>query len=69
MFVEDFLPKDPNNPGMVKAWGVVRNNVWHLAGVYGTEEDAKAKAEEMGDDYSVHYGSHKLGTDDFIWGE
>jgi len=69
MFIENFLPADPDNPGWVKAWGVVKNEKWDLAGVYGNQEDARAKADEMGVDYQVHFGSHKLGTDDFIWNE
>ncbi|ORM64527.1 hypothetical protein PRCB_16490 [Pantoea rodasii] len=68
MFVDNHLPVDEDNPGMVKAWGVVRSNKWHLAGVYGSKEEAAVKADEMGADYFVHYGSHKLGTDDFVWG-
>lgn len=67
MFVENDLPVDPDNRGWVKAWGVVRKSKWDLAGVYGNKRDAEAKAEEVGEGYEVHYGSHKLGTDDFVW--
>ena len=48
-------------------WGVVRNDPWHLVGVYGTEAEATAKATEMGEGYEVHFGENREGSDDFVW--
>ncbi len=67
MFVEDGLKPDPVNIGMVLGWGVVRNNPWHLAGVYTAKESAEAEALKLGNQYEIHYGSHRLGSDDFVW--
>ncbi|WP_106881402.1 hypothetical protein [Escherichia coli] len=52
----------------VKGWAVVRSSPWHLVGVFATEEDAETEARKMGDKYEVHYGSHRTGSDDFVWG-
>lgn len=43
-----------NNTG--SGWAVVRSDPRHVAGVYGSEEEARAKAEELGDGYEVKYG-------------
>ncbi|WP_037033013.1 hypothetical protein [Rahnella sp. WP5] len=67
MFVADGLKPDLDNDGWVMGWGVVRNAPWHLAGVYATKDVAETKAELLGEDYRAHYGSHHLGTDDFIY--
>ncbi|EPY8722575.1 hypothetical protein ACXHD8_001202 [Providencia stuartii] len=47
--------------------GVVRGSPWDLKGVYATEEQAKQKAQSLGSDYEVHFGSHRLQSDDFVW--
>ncbi|WP_213079909.1 hypothetical protein, partial [Escherichia coli] len=46
-----------------------QSSPWHLVGVFATEEDAETEARKMGDKYEVHYGSHRTGSDDFVWGE
>lgn len=61
------FPKDAINPGSVKGWGVVRMEPWHFAGLYLTEEAANAIQEKLGDDYKVADGSHRLGSDDFVF--
>ena len=66
MFVADGLKPDIDNDGSVMGWGVVRNAPWHLAGVYATKDVAEKKAELLGKDYVARYGSHHLGSDDFI---
>jgi hypothetical protein len=66
MFVANGLKPDLDNEGSVKGWGVVRNNPWHLAGVYATKDVAETKAASLGVGYEAKYGSHRLGTDDFI---
>ena len=48
-------------------WGVVRNSPWHFAGLFPTEEQAKAKAREMGSEYIVAYGENRAGSDDFVF--
>ncbi|WP_236192774.1 hypothetical protein [Pseudomonas glycinae] len=63
---EEF-PKDPENEGWVLGWGVVRNTPWRFIGIYQSEDEAKSAASEAGDGYLVHHGSHKPGTDDFVW--
>ncbi|EAC2149999.1 hypothetical protein DUE02_13440 [Salmonella enterica subsp. enterica] len=68
MFVTEGLMEDKDNKGCVKGWAVVRNSPWHLVGVFATEEDAETEARKMGDEYEVHYGSHRTGSDDFVWG-
>lgn len=68
MFVANGLKNDPNNIGWVLGWGIVRPAPWHLAGVYATKDVAEMKASEFGGDYEVKYGSHRLGSDDFVSG-
>ncbi|WP_085438181.1 hypothetical protein [Escherichia coli] len=53
----------------VLGWAVVRYKPWHLVGVYATEGDAKSKCSELNGEYEVRYGSHCLGSDDFIFVE
>ncbi|HGN2572251.1 TPA: hypothetical protein ACKR33_002576 [Providencia rettgeri] len=69
MFVDNNLASDPDNNGSVLGWGVVKYAPWHLSGVYATKEEARQQAKSLGSDYEVHYGSHKLQSDDFVWSE
>lgn len=66
MFVVYGLKEDPENEGWVLGWGVFRPAPWHLVGVYATKDIADNKATILGDRYSVQYGSHRLGSNDFI---
>ncbi len=50
----------------VKGWGVVRNSPWHFAGLYPTQEEAEAKAREMGAGYVVRLGEEQVGTGVFL---
>lgn len=61
------LKADPDSAGWVLGWGVVRNSPWSLHGVYATEIEALAESKVAGEDHAVRYGSHKPGTDDFMW--
>ncbi|EJL2202938.1 hypothetical protein NL991_004541, partial [Escherichia coli] len=61
MFVAEGVMEDKDNKGCVKGWAVVRNSPWHLVGVFATEEDAEMEARKTGDEYEVHYGSHRTG--------
>jgi hypothetical protein len=61
-----FLP-DRSNPGCIKGWGVVRlQESWHLVGLFPSKADADRKMQSLGEGYGVRYGSHRMGTDDFI---
>lgn len=37
-------------------WAVVRNDSGQVVAVYPSEEEANAKARELGDGYDVRYG-------------
>ncbi|AXA27627.1 hypothetical protein C1S65_16490 [Pseudomonas putida] len=62
------LKKDPDNSGSVLGWGVYRMAPWDLKGVFETKEDARLQAESAGEGYVVAFGSHRVGTDDFVGG-
>lgn len=66
--VSSDLPRDPDNPGNVLGWGVVRNSPWSLLGVYSSREKAQAELSLSGEGHEVRYGSHAVGTDDFVSG-
>lgn len=55
------------NGTTVTGWGVLREDPWHLAGVYSTEAMAQTKAAELGEGYAVHLGENREGSDDFVW--
>ncbi|MFJ4390938.1 hypothetical protein [Pseudomonas soli] len=61
------LKPNPEIPGNVLGWGVVRSNPWSLLGVYPTKEQAQAEATRIGNGHIAAYGSHKPGTDEFVW--
>ncbi len=48
-----------------EGWGVVRQNPWHLAGMFASSVDAEKLAEKLGPGYTVKYGDHRLGSPDF----
>ncbi|GAA0298208.1 hypothetical protein GCM10009087_05030 [Sphingomonas oligophenolica] len=50
-------------------WGVVRESPWHFVGLFPTQDEAQAKAREMGSGYIVRYGERSDETDSFIFGE
>ncbi len=64
------LPPDPDNKGCVLGWAVLRERpaVWHLIDVYASKHIADAAASHLNNEYAVRYGSHRLGTDDFVSG-
>ncbi|HCD9341543.1 TPA: hypothetical protein NEG61_004229, partial [Enterobacter hormaechei] len=39
---------------------------WHLVGVYATKDVAETKAANLGVGYDAAYGSHRVGSDDFV---
>src|SRR5690606_15024186 len=52
---------DPDNEGWYQGYGVYCSDPWHFVGLYETEEEAKSKAQEQGDNYIVAYGSNRKG--------
>ncbi|CAI8751845.1 transposase [Pseudomonas chlororaphis] len=62
------LPADPDNKGCVLGWAVVRNSPWSFIDIYASKEVAEAESKRLGDGHSAQYGSHELGTDNFIGG-
>ncbi len=66
MFVEPTLKQDPDNAGWVLGWAVLCPKPWHLFGMYGSKDEADINATQQGDKYVVKYGSHCIGTDNFI---
>jgi hypothetical protein len=64
------LPADPDSKGWVLGWAVLKDRPfpWHLVDVYPSKAAAEAEAARLNDGYIVEYGSHRLGSDDFIGG-
>ncbi|MGE8461943.1 MAG: hypothetical protein ACN6P0_12810 [Pseudomonas capeferrum] len=63
------LPPDPAKEGWVLGWDVLRDrHPWHFVDVYADQKTAKAEAERLGDGYVVEYGSHRLGSKEFVCG-
>ena len=63
------LPPDPGKPGWVLGWGVLRDrHPWHLVDVYADQQTAQVEAARLGAGYVVEYGSHRLGSHEFLCG-
>ncbi|MBM0285078.1 hypothetical protein [Pseudomonas chlororaphis] len=62
------LPADPDNNGWVLGWGLRRRSSWEFIDIYASKDVADAEALRLGPDYFVDYGTHRLGTDEFIGG-
>lgn len=63
------LPPDPERTGWVLGWGVLRDrHPWHLVDVYADRQTACVEADRRGEGYVVEYGSHRLGSTEFICG-
>ena len=62
------LKEDPDNAGWVLGWGVYRMSPWDLQGIYQTKEEAQAQAKSSGEGYVANYGSHRVGSTDFVGG-
>lgn len=61
----DFTP-DPDNPGNVMVWAVVRDSPWKVYSAYRTEDEAKADLVNAGEGFRVAFGSLMPGTDNFV---
>lgn len=57
---------DAENPGYRRGFGVFSSSPWHLAEVTQTLRDADIAKARLGGDYKIAWGSHRLGSDDFI---
>lgn len=62
------LPKDPDNLGWVLGWAVVQSSPWRFVDIYASEATALAEAASRGVGFAVEYGSHQVGTDNFVGG-
>lgn len=62
------LPKDPDNPGWILGWAVVQSAPWRFMDIYASKEAADAQAVLLGEGFGVEYGSHEVGTDNFVGG-
>lgn len=62
------LPKDPDNFNSVLGWGLIQMSPWKFVDIYASKEAAEAEASSRGPGYSVSYGTHRIGTDDFVGG-
>ena len=60
---------DADNPGWRLGFGVFRPSPWHLAHVSESKEDADREQFRLGNDYIVAWGSHRMGSKDFIASE
>ncbi|WP_276656659.1 serine protease [Thauera aminoaromatica] len=57
---------DVENPGYRRGFGVFCPSPWHLAQVTQTWRDAETARARLGNDYEIAWGSHRLGSDEFI---
>lgn len=62
------LPEDPGVSGNVMGWAVIRRAPWRFIDIYADKHVAQVEANRLGEGHAVEFGSHKLGTDDFIGG-
>lgn len=64
------LPPDPDNKGWVLGWAVFKDrpDPWKFVDIYPSKSVAEAEAARLNDGYIVEYGSHRLGSDDFVGG-
>ncbi|WP_175511169.1 serine protease [Collimonas sp. OK307] len=66
--VRELMPSlDAGVPGWRVGYGVLRQKPRHLAGVFKTEIEAARFAISTGDGHQVIFGSHRIGSDDFIY--
>jgi hypothetical protein len=60
------LQADPDNEGWVVGWAVYRLEPWDLYGVCTSKDTAQTMLQAAGADYIMDYGSHQVGTEDFV---
>lgn len=62
-----YFPPDPANLDRVKGFAVVRRSPWHFVNFYSVKYEAEVEQKRMGKDYEVLFGSHRSGSDDFVF--
>lgn len=62
------LPADPDNKGHVLGWGVSRTTTWDFVDIFASKDAANSEATRLGEGYFVDFGSHELGTDNYVGG-
>ena len=68
LVMREFLPMtDTDNEGCILVWAVLSKKPWSLAGIFAVREQAEAYRNELDGDYEVVFGSHRVGTDDFVY--
>lgn len=58
---------DSVNPGCFRCYGVFRSAPWHLSGVFPDRSQAEAHRATLGPGYEVRFGTHRFGSDDFLF--
>jgi glutaredoxin len=64
--ISDGLQGDPENEGWILGWAVYRLKPWDLYAVCPGKKTAQALLQEAGPDYIMDFGTHELGTEDFV---
>ncbi len=62
------LPKDPCNSRLGSRRAVVQSAPWRFMDIYASKEAVDAEALLYGEGFGVEYGSHEVGTDNFVGG-
>lgn len=64
------LPADPDNKGWGIGWAVLMDapGTWQFIDIYADKSTAEVEATRLGNWFVVEYGSHRLGSDDFVSG-
>jgi hypothetical protein len=64
--IAEGLQDDPDNDGWVVGWAVYRLDPWDLYGVCVSKKTAQTLLQEAGEGYIMDFGSHQVGTEDFV---
>ncbi len=64
------LESNRRYPGWAEGWGVVEGDPpgWTFAGIFATEEEARAAAAKAGPAYQVRWGNYDEPNKEFISG-
>jgi len=57
---------DVSNPGWRVGWAVMKNGTSELVGFFKERDDALRHRDHLGTDYTVVFGSSRIGSTDFI---
>lgn len=59
------------HPGWEAGWAVVRGapHRWEVAGLYDSEDEARAACAAKGRGYTVRWGSYNAADKDFVTGD